>query len=83
MAGTITVAAEAAAIAATKSARAATARAAVAARTIRRRAAASAQFVFRLQPFDGVHLDALLGVAFDALSNCASRFDANEMAIPV
>src|SRR5450759_4033621 len=63
---TRTVAAEAGVVATTETTTAAAARAAVAARTIRSRAT-GAQFVLGLQSFDGVHLDALLGVAFDAL----------------
>ena len=59
VAGSIAIAAEAARATAARAA-------AVAARTIRRRSA-GAQFVFRFQPFDGMHLDVLLSVALDAL----------------
>lgn len=52
---TVAVAAEAASIAGP----------AIATRTIRGRT--GAQLVFRFQSLDGVHLDALLGITFDAL----------------
>lgn len=61
----IAIGAEAAAISTAKSSSTATARAVVAARTVRR--GAGAQLVLGFQTLDSVHLDVLLGIAFDAL----------------